>query len=546
MAKGYIAALFLLAIALSQTPSAYAVDAQWSELVSAPPSCSARTEQAAVYDPLRHRMIVFGGELGGALLGDVWTFGLQDSSGWAQLVPSGAPPVSRAEFTAIYDPIRDRVLIFGGFTNVAGVVTPLNDTWALSLSGTPAWAPLNPAGAPPPARGWHTAIHDPLRDRMIVYGGANTWSCWGEVFGDVWALSLSETPTWTPLAPAETPPPARCDHAAIYDPVRDRMIIGGGLTGGFCWGPYGTIYADLWGLSLSGAPAWSQIAVSGSLYGAMYRYGHSFVYDALRDRLLTFGGTQLNWWHELRNDVWEVTLAGAPATRQLATVGGPPDPRINHSAIYDPVDERMVVFAGEAAGVYGLRDLWQLARTPTPVNVSLVSTQATPKDVTLEWCVGEQGIGPITLERAEVNGAWALLSPVSTDGAGRILYVDRAIAAGRKYGYRLTWQEAGSTVTAGETWVDVPRAPSLSLCGIEPNPAVGELRVRFMLPVQAHARVELYDLAGRLVCSREVGSLGAGEHVVALGSGARLAPGAYLIRLTQGQKSRTLHAVLIR
>jgi hypothetical protein len=54
------------------------------------------------------------------------------------------------------------------------------------------------------------------------------------------------------------------------------------------------------------------------------------------------------------------------------------------------------------------------------------------------------------------------------------------------------------------------------------------------------ATLELFDVAGRRVARRAVGSLGAGEHVVELGDTPALKPGLYFMRLEQG--ARVLHA----
>src|SRR5207237_543716 len=77
--------------------------------------------------------------------------------------------------SAIYDPVRDRIVIFGGFSSVGGNAgPPTNDVWALELgvANAPHWTPLTPAGTPPPARIRHRAIYDPVRDRMVVFSGA--------------------------------------------------------------------------------------------------------------------------------------------------------------------------------------------------------------------------------------------------------------------------------------------------------------------------------------------------------------------------------------
>lgn len=97
--------------------------------------------------------------------------------------------------------------------------------------------------------------------------------------------------------------------------------------------------------------------------------------------------------------------------------------------------------------------------------------------------------------------------------------------------------------------MDVPNNASLAfaLDGVRPNPAHGELlSVAFTLPTAATARLELLDVSGRRVVEREVGSLGAGQHTFDLGTGQRLAPGLYLVRLTQGANTRTTRVAVIR
>ena len=56
-----------------------------------------------------------------------------------------------------------------------------------------------------PARISHSAVYDPVRDRMVGYYFPGL----GYPLNDVWALSLAGTPTWTQLTPTGTPPSAR-------------------------------------------------------------------------------------------------------------------------------------------------------------------------------------------------------------------------------------------------------------------------------------------------------------------------------------------------
>src|SRR5207249_4866364 len=77
----------------------------------------------------------------------------------------------------------------------------------------------------------------------------------------------------------------------------------------------------------------------------------------------------------------------------------------------------------------------------------------------------------------------------------------------------------------------------LELGGASPNPAALELRVRFGLASAAPARLELLDLSGRRCAASEVGSLGPGNHVLAMPA-AHLAPGIYVLRLMQSGSER--------
>ena len=53
-------------------------------------------------------------------------------------------------------------------------------------------------------------------------------------------------------------------------------------------------------------------------------------------------------------------------------------------------------------------------------------------------------------------------------------------------------------------------------------------------------------MTGRRVVSRNVGALGAGPHAVDLAEGRQLAPGIYMVRLTQGERSRVVRAAVLR
>jgi hypothetical protein len=183
---------------------------------------------------------------------------------------------------------------------------------------------------------------------------------------------------------------------------------------------------------------------------------------------------------------------------------------------------------------------------PTAVLVSLVSAVVDQGQVRIEWTTSEgAGLGATVYRRTDVT-AWAAVGRTEADGSGRLTHVDQSVMPGQRYGYRLGIQHQGAEVFAGDAWVDVPPAV-LALEGARPNPVAGVSGlVHFTLPSAVPAQLEVVDVSGRLVSVRDVGSLGPGVHAVVLGAGSPLAPGVYVIRLTQGSSILTKRVVVVR
>jgi hypothetical protein len=173
---------------------------------------------------------------------------------------------------------------------------------------------------------------------------------------------------------------------------------------------------------------------------------------------------------------------------------------------------------------------------------ALVNASAAAGQVHLQWELGVPASA--TLYRSSAGQAWERIASLSPDGSNRISYVDEAVTVGQRYGYRLGLLIDGQEVMAGETWVDVPLEAVLSLQGMRPNPANGPLTVSFSLPNSRPARLELVDVTGRRVFDQQVGGFGPGTHVVRLD--ASLPAGIYAVRLTQGDRTLTTKATIVR
>ena len=78
------------------------------------------------------------------------------------------------------------------------------------------------------------------------------------------------------------------------------------------------------------------------------------------------------------------------------------------------------------------------------------------------------------------------------------------------------------------------------------NGASGGFRVAFTLVDASPARLELLDVAGRVVLSRDVQGSGPGERAIELAGGGRLAQGIYFLRLRQGTSEARARAAIVR
>ncbi len=480
----------LWALSLAGTPA-------WTDLTPAGVSPSGRYGHSAVYDPVRGRMVIFGGCDGYSSLDDAWELSLVGTPAWASLMPANPPPPGRSGHTTIHDPVRDRMVVFGG-SNALG---HLDEVWVLSLAGTPTWSALTPTGTPPAARSDHSAIYDPVRNRMVVFGG------YGDVYlNDVWVLSLADPPAWTMLLPTGTPPGTRAWHSAVYDPIRDRMVVFGGHGAGYL--------SDVWALSLGNPPAWLALAPTGTPPSA--RLGHRAIYDPVRDRMVVFGGSEVSG--DYVDDVWALSLAGTPAWAGLTPTGTPPGARWGHSAIYDPARDRMLVFGGSGPR----NDVWALSLAGTP------SWQAQTPD----------GSPP-----SARSGHSAIYDPAR----------DRMVMfGGIDYEGPTYFADAWALRSPGVLGVEGPETPPSidRLRPPAPNPTRGTTVLSYSLTHAGRVRLGVYDLSGRLLRTLVDAEGHAGAATVTWDgtneSGARLGTGMYFIRLVGPGTRLTRRVALLR
>ncbi len=270
-------------------------------------------------------------------------------------------PSSRHSHSAVWDPTSSQVIIFGGESTATAA--GLNDVWlgTTSTSLNDSFTQLLPTGTAPSGRYGHVATYDSASNRMMIFGGAagSPLSC----ANDVWILDgangrnqRNPTPDWIPITPSGTLPSPRAYSAGAYDPNTNTLIIFGGSD---CSTGY---FNDVWVLSNAngggGTPVWTELATSGPAPAA--RESASAVYDPTNNILTVYAGDVAG---SPFSDVWVLSNAngnsGTPTWTQLTPGGTAPSARTGHTAVYDSVNNRMTIFGGTTK-IATLSDSWVL------------------------------------------------------------------------------------------------------------------------------------------------------------------------------------------
>lgn len=332
---------------LASASTVGAVFAQtWTEVTPAgPPAPSARTLASAVYDPVAHAMVVFGGEDAGARRNDIWALDLANHT-WTELTPGGGSmPAGRITPASVYDVDHHQMLMFSG-RGAGG--TFLNDTWAFDLNAN-TWSQFTPAGAVPAIRYGVATCYDVVGQTQVTFAG---FTFQGR-FDDTWRFDPA-VGEWSDVSPVSSPL-ERCLHGACYDAINRRMIMYGGQNGG--------ALGDIWSFDLA-TETWTELT---PLTGPDPRWFSTFEYDRLNHRVTMFSGNRNV--AGLANDVWVFDLS-LDEWIELFPGGTPPSAREGAVAVYVQSEDRIVVFGGEDAG--GLRnDVWSLDDlTDTPTGVA--------------------------------------------------------------------------------------------------------------------------------------------------------------------------------
>ena len=218
-----------------------------------------------VYDAARKRIVVLGGRGQTADLNDTMVYKNQTLS---QMSPPNSPPV-RYLTSGAYDPVRDRVVMFGGYqTTVNGYVTtatPLFDTW--EFDGTD-WKQIGGTG---PSVQKPILAYDYTHNQIIMLGidsGINT-------------LMYTYDPVagaWNQVKPA-TLPPCVNEGEMTWNAADQKVMFAGGL----CTNSAVTDAEYEWD-----GTNWTELSPTTA---ASRLYGFGFAYDDSRQLAVMFAGS---------------------------------------------------------------------------------------------------------------------------------------------------------------------------------------------------------------------------------------------------------------
>jgi N-acetylneuraminic acid mutarotase len=281
-----------------------------------------RDSRSMDYDSTAAKVLLFGGWGGdSSYFADTWLYD-PVANIWTELSPQGDVPAGRAFHQMVFDSSTGKVILFGGSRGEEHI---LGDTW-LYDPVTNAWTELRPVGDVPPARMDHALVYDAAHRRVLLFGG------WSGVtaFNDTWAYDPSSN-TWTDLDPAGDVPPARDSHALVYDSDTGLVFLFGGFIE--------EVVGDAWVYD-PGANSWTEIDLGDDAPAARDR--HRMVYDPLRHQVLVFGG----WLGDYCVDeTWAYDPAAGTWT-ELDPVGDRPSPRDSQAMVYDPGTGKVILFGG--------------------------------------------------------------------------------------------------------------------------------------------------------------------------------------------------------
>ena len=377
------------------------------------------------------------------------------------------------------------------------------------------------------------------RDRLVVLGATAQ-----PLETAVWELSLAPPATWRRLPTATTIPVPHLS-AFVLDSARGRAL----RYGGYHPDPYALMRHDeVWGFALAADSVhWERVSESNGSMGSEFfstDLRGQVVVDPARDRLVSFGGFGSDFFEgHMSERADAVALSGLAPWLQLIPRDGGPPPSSGHALVYDPIRDAVLMLGAGGAGSSATTFELDGGFEGWP-QVSVAVSSVLHSAVRVEWRASSAP-DRVPVSRRVQGGMWTAVGVAIRDSDGALRYTDAEVGSGQTVVYRLAWPAPGGQLPVGEVsfTVGLPARQALLVRG---NPTQGIVMLDLDLTGDGAARVQLLDLAGRVLIERAVDPSAAGRRPFALPAPSGARPGLYFVRLTSSAGVATGRVTLLR
>jgi hypothetical protein len=327
-------------------------------------------------------------------------------------------PAPRGNLAMAYYPPTGKVYIFGGCDGMMGLT--FGDLW--EWNGT-TWAQVSSSNGPQ-ARCDSAMAYDPVRKSLILFGGTS-YQGRMDAFPETWEWTNSGG--WAQLKPLGSPAPMY-GHGMVTDTVRNKVLLFGGLSYKYYYGPDGGIYVpppmdplrnEVWEWD-GGTLTWTNRTPVTSMQAPRGRQYPVLAFDEARGKLFLYEGPNNSWSSGASTSgywEWDPSTAGW-ALR---------DPKdwlqtsYNAYAVYDSIRRREVLFTDTSSST-GTNETWELdARGPTWYVRTLWGTPESRSNAAMAFDAGRGVVvlfGGMRNDSTMTNETWEYRVTQWGDGTG--------------------------------------------------------------------------------------------------------------------------------